>query len=84
MMAVQILHEPCGGDEGRNLDGVVLKRLFVAANERNQSLQGPVVRSFGQFIRGLPVGIRRSADRPATWAGSLIDRCHPAVIELRL
>ena len=84
MMAVQILHEPRGGDEGRNLDGVVLKRLLVAAKERNQGLQWPVVRSFGHFIRGLPMRIRSSTDRPAAWAGSLTGRCHPAVIELRL
>ena len=83
MMAVQILHEPCGGDEGRNLDGVVLKRLFVAANERNQSLQGLL---FDRLVISSAVcmGIRSSTDRPAAWAGSPTGRCHPAVIELRL
>ena len=84
MGAVQILHEQCARDQSRDLHGAVLKRLLVAANERNQGLQGPVVRSFGHFIRGLPMGIRSSTDRPAAWAGSLTGRCHPAVIELRL
>jgi len=71
--------------QSRNLHGAVLpKRLFVAVNGRNQGLQRPVVRSVDHFIRGLPMGIRRSADCPATWAGSLTGRCHLAVIELRL
>ena len=60
MMAVQILHEPCGGDEGRNLDGVVLKRLFVAANERNQSLQGLL---FDRLVISSAVCLSESAAR---------------------
>jgi hypothetical protein len=83
MGAVQILHEQCARDQSRDLHGVVLERFLVAAKERNQGLQWPV-RSFGHFIRGLPMRIRSSTDRPAAWAGSLTGRCHPAVIELRL
>jgi hypothetical protein len=74
--AVQILHEQCAGDRSRDLHGTVLpKRFFVAANERNQGLQGPVVRSFGHFISGL--GIRSCVRRPGTWAGSVTGRCPP-------
>jgi hypothetical protein len=50
----------------------------------NQGLQSPIVRSFDHFIRDLPVGIRNSADRPGTWAGSPTGRRQLVVIELRL
>ena len=77
MTVLSRFHEQCGGEEGRNLDGVVLKRLLVAAKERNQGPQGPLVRSFGhprfaygnpQF-NGLPCSMGQLAYRPMSPRG---------------